>query len=246
VTGTESGNVVTSENADVVRSSDGVTIPQRTAPVEITVVIAEDQELLRTSLVTLLNADPHIRVVAEASDGVEAVGLVTRSAPDVVLMDIRMPRLDGIAATAAISQNPDLRETRVIILTMFELEDYVFQALRAGAAGFLLKDTTPAAIVQAVRTVHDGQRLLSPPALRLLIERFVPQRRGTGQLDVLTPRQTEVLRLVARGLSNQEIEETLHISHATMKTHMSALLERLGARDRAQLVIAAYESGLVG
>ncbi|AWE43418.1 response regulator transcription factor [Actinobaculum sp. 352] len=215
-------------------------------PVEISVVIAEDQELLRASLVTLLNADSHIRVVGEAADGVEAADIVTRHAPDIVLMDIRMPRLDGIAATAAIAQDPSLRETRVIILTMFELEDYVYQALRAGAAGFLLKDTTPTAVVQAVRTVHDGQRLLSPSALHLLIERFVPEAVGTAKLAALTPRQTEVLRLVARGLSNQEIEETLHISHATMKTHMSALLERLGARDRAQLVIMAYEGGLVG
>ncbi|MDO4887397.1 MAG: response regulator transcription factor [Actinomycetaceae bacterium] len=210
----------------------------------IRVVIAEDQALLRSSLVALLEASEGIEVVGQAEDGAEAVAVATRVRPDVVLMDIRMPRLDGLTAASRILARDE--RVRVLILTMFELESYVYEALRMGASGFLLKDTTPEGIVQAIVTVHSGQALLAPTAVRALVDRFVPRPACVASIDGLTARQTEVLRLVARGMSNHQIAEHLHISHATMKSHMSALLQRVGARDRAQLVIFAYESGLVG
>ena len=212
---------------------------------EIRVVIADDQQLLRQSLVHLLDHQPGIRVVAEAATGVEAVSVTRELAPDVVLMDIRMPQLDGIAATRSIARDPRLAETRVLVLTMFGLDEYVFGALRAGASGFLLKDATPDALINAVRTVAAGQSLLAPSAVTTLVERWLPTETPRGNVAGLTPRQTQILRLVARGLSNEQIERELHISHATCKTHISALLSRLQARDRAQLVIAAYENGLV-
>lgn len=212
---------------------------------EIRVVIADDQQLLRQSLVHLLDHQPGIRVVAEAATGVEAVSVTCELAPDVVLMDIRMPQLDGIAATRSIARDPRLAETRVLVLTMFGLDEYVFGALRAGASGFLLKDATPDALINAVRTVAAGQSLLAPSAVTTLVERWLPTETPRGNVAGLTPRQTQILRLVARGLSNEQIERELHISHATCKTHISALLSRLQARDRAQLVIAAYENGLV-
>lgn len=212
---------------------------------EIRVVIADDQQLLRQSLVHLLDHQPGIRVVAEAATGVEAVSVTRELAPDVVLMDIRMPQLDGIAATRSIARDPRLAETRVLVLTMFGLDEYVFGALRAGASGFLLKDATPDALINAVRTVAAGQSLLAPSAVTTLVERWLPTETPRGNVAGLTPRQTQILRLVARGLSNEQIEQELHISHAICKTHISALLSRLQARDRAQLVIAAYENGLV-
>ena len=156
-----------------------------------------------------------------------------------------MPQLDGITATRSIVRDPRLSEVRVLVLTMFDLDEYVFGALRAGASGFLLKDATPEALINAVRTVSAGQALLAPSAITTLVESCLPDAIPSGRVAELTPRQTEILRLVARGLSNDQIERELHISHATCKTHISALLSRLQARDRAQLVIAAYEHGLV-
>lgn len=205
----------------------------------IRVLVAEDQALLRASLAALLDAEPDLEVVGQAADGLEAVALATRLRPDVVLTDIRMPVEDGIEATRRICAV--LPDTRVLVLTMFEVDDYVLGALRAGASGFLLKDAEPQAVVDAVRTVHAGQSLLSPQVLARLIGPVAP---GPG-IEGLTPRQTEVLRLIARGRSNSEIETELGITRATCRTHISALLARLGARDRAQLVIAAYEAGLV-
>ena len=205
----------------------------------IRVIVAEDQALLRSSLSALLDAEDDLEVVAQAPDGAEAVRLATRLRPDVVLTDIRMPVCDGIEATRLI--RAALPDTRVLVLTMFEVDEYVMGALRAGASGFLLKDAEPQAVVDAVRTVHCGQSLLSPQVLARLIGPVAP---GTG-IEGLTPRQTDVLRLIARGRSNAEIEAELGITRATCRTHITALLARLGARDRAQLVIAAYEAGLV-
>lgn len=205
----------------------------------IRVVVAEDQALLRSSLSALLDAEDDLEVVAQAADGAEAVRLATRLRPDVILTDIRMPVCDGIEATRLI--RAALPDTRVLVLTMFEVDEYVMGALRAGAAGFLLKDAEPQAVVDAVRTVHCGQSLLSPQVLARLIGPVAP---GPG-IEGLTPRQTDVLRLIARGRSNAEIEAELGITRATCRTHITALLARLGARDRAQLVIAAYEAGLV-
>lgn len=205
----------------------------------IRVVVAEDQALLRSSLSALLDAEDDLEVVAQATDGAEAVQLATRLRPDVVLTDIRMPVCDGIEATRLI--RAALPDTRVLVLTMFEVDEYVLGALRAGASGFLLKDAEPQVVVDAVRTVHCGQSLLSPQVLARLIDPVAP---GPG-IEGLTPRQTDVLRLIARGRSNAEIEAELGITRATCRTHITALLARLGARDRAQLVIAAYEAGLV-
>ena len=205
----------------------------------IRVIVAEDQALLRSSLSALLDAEDDLEVVAQAADGAEAVQLATCLRPDVVLTDIRMPVCDGIEATRLI--RAALPDTRVLVLTMFEVDEYVLGALRAGASGFLLKDAEPQAVVDAVRTVHCGQSLRSPQVLARLIGPVAP---GPG-IEGLTPRQTDVLRLIARGRSNAEIEAELGITRATCRTHITALLARLGARDRAQLVIAAYESGLV-
>lgn len=219
----------------------------------IRVLIAEDQALLRTTLAALLGAEPGMRVVGLAEDGARAVALAAELRPDVILMDIQMPGLSGIEATTRICADPALAATRVLILTMFEIDDYVLGALRAGACGFLLKDTDPQSLVDAVRTVHEGQSLLSPQVLARLVARMPrtvsagAPRRSTWASDIeaLTPRQREVLLLIARGLSNTEIEVELGITRATCRSHITALLARLGARDRAQLVIAAYESGLI-
>ena len=218
----------------------------------IRVLIAEDQALLRTTLAALLEAEPGMSVVGLAEDGSRAVALAAELRPDVVLMDIQMPGLTGIEATTRICANPALAATRVLILTMFEIDDYVLGALRAGACGFLLKDADPQSLVDAVRTVHEGQSLLSPQVLSRLVARM-PRAVSAGvagstradAVEALTPRQREVLLLIARGLSNSEIEAELGITRATCRSHITALLARLGARDRAQLVIAAYESGLV-
>ena len=219
----------------------------------IRVLIAEDQALLRTTLAALLEAEPGMSVVGLAEDGARAVALAAELRPDVILMDIQMPGLSGIEATTRICADPALAATRVLILTMFEIDDYVLGALRAGACGFLLKDTDPQSLVDAVRTVHEGQSLLSPQVLARLVARMPrtvsagASRRSTWASDIeaLTPRQREVLLLIARGLSNTEIEVELGITRATCRSHITALLARLGARDRAQLVIAAYESGLI-
>ena len=218
----------------------------------IRVLIAEDQALLRSTLAALLQAEPGMSVVGLAEDGVRAVALAAELRPDVVLMDIQMPGLTGIEATSRICADPALAATRVLILTMFEVDDYVLGALRAGACGFLLKDADPQSLVDAVRTVHEGQSLLSPQVLARLVARM-PRTTSTGtsrstwagEVEALTPRQREVLLLIARGLSNSEIEVELGITRATCRSHITALLARLGARDRAQLVIAAYEAGLI-
>ena len=217
----------------------------------IRVLIAEDQALLRSTLAALLQAEPGMSVVGLAEDGVRAVTLAAELRPDVILMDIQMPGLTGIEATRRICAAPALEATRILILTMFEIDDYVLGALRAGACGFLLKDTDPQSLVDAVRTVHEGQSLLSPQVLSRLVARMPRTAVGAsgtsraGDVEALTPRQREVLLLIAKGLSNSEIEAELGITRATCRSHITALLARLNARDRAQLVIAAYEAGLV-
>jgi DNA-binding NarL/FixJ family response regulator len=218
----------------------------------ITVALADDQALVRAGFRALLDGEPDIAVVAEAADGEEAVELARRHRPDVVLMDVRMPRTDGLRATARVSADPTLSGTRVIVLTTFELDEYVFGALRAGAAGFLLKDIEPADLVEAVRIVAAGDALLAPRHTRRLIEAFVEQSgraagaADDGRLGELTAREREVLTLVGQGLSNREIAERLVLSPLTAKTHVARLFTKLGARDRAQLVVIAYEAGLVG
>ena len=217
----------------------------------IRVVVADDQALVRAGFAVLVASAEDMEVVGQASDGDEAVQLVSREQPDVVLMDIRMPRVDGVEATRRITSDARLTTTKVLILTTFDLDEYVLEALRAGASGFLLKDTLPGDLLTAVRVVADGQALLAPTITRRLLEHFV-QRPMSGAvaappkwLATLTPRETEVLAAVARGRSNAEIAEVLYMSPATAKTHVSRLLTKLQARDRAQLVMLAYEAGVV-
>jgi len=216
----------------------------------ITVALADDQVLVRAGFRALLDAQEDVEVVAEAVDGEQAIELARRHKPDVVLMDVRMPRTDGLQATARITADPALSRTRVIVLTTFELDEYVFGALRAGAAGFVLKDVEPAELVDAVRVVAAGEALLMPRHTRRLIEAFVAQAdarapRDDAALEELTPREREVLALVGRGLSNREIADELVLSPLTAKTHVARLFTKLAARDRAQLVVLAYETGLV-
>jgi len=214
----------------------------------IRVVLADDQVLVRAGFRALLDAQDDIEVVAEAGDGEQAVRLATELTPDVVLMDIRMPGTDGLAATRRISADGHLAGVRVVILTTFELDEYVFEAIRAGASGFLVKDTEPDELVQAVRVVAGGDALLSPSVTRRLIGEFAARAKAphdVGGLDELTDREQEVLALVADGLSNAEIAKRLYLSPATAKTHVSRAMIKLRARDRAQLVVIAYESGLV-
>jgi DNA-binding NarL/FixJ family response regulator len=221
----------------------------------ITVQLVDDQSLVRAGFRALLDAEDDVTVVAEAADGESAVAQARQHRPQVVLMDIRMPKVDGLQATAQITADPGLCETRVVVLTTFELDEYVFGALRAGASGFLLKDVEPADLVAAVRVVAAGEALLAPRLTRRLIEAFVAGPGGGGAgppasataeaLERLTPREREVLALVGRGRSNAEIAERLVLSPLTAKTHVARLFSKLGARDRAQLVVTAYESGLV-
>jgi DNA-binding NarL/FixJ family response regulator len=216
----------------------------------IRVAVADDQALVRAGFTVLLRTAGDIEVVGEAADGRAAVDLVTQERPDVILMDIRMPGMNGVEATALITGDERLSATRVLILTTFDLDEYVFDALRAGASGFLLKDTLPDDLLAAVRVVAGGEALLAPSVTRRLMAEFArrPESRSANALvtaDHLTPRETEVWAAVARGLSNDEIADTLFMSYATAKTHVSRLLTKLGARDRAQLVMLAYESGVV-
>ena len=215
----------------------------------IRVVVADDQALVRAGFRMLIDVEPDIEVVGEAADGVEAVDVVRRTRADVVLMDVRMPTVDGIEATRRICADPATAGVRVVILTTFDLDEYVFSAVRAGASGFLLKDTPPGELLAAVRVVAGGDALLAPSVTRALIAEFARQPSpDTGpppQLDLLSEREREVLVLVAQGLSNTEIAAALVVGQATAKTHVSRLLLKLAARDRAQLVMLAYESGLV-
>jgi DNA-binding NarL/FixJ family response regulator len=223
----------------------------------ITVELVDDQALVRAGFHALLDAEDDISVVAQAADGRTAVELAQRHRPRIVLMDIRMPHLDGLEATARITADARLADTRVVVLTTFELDEYVFGALRAGASGFLLKDVEPADLIAAVRVVAGGEALLAPRLTRRLIEAFVASGAagapGAGaaaggpapELESLTPREREVLALVGRGRSNAEIAQALVLSPLTAKTHVARLFAKLGARDRAQLVVIAYESGLV-
>ena len=214
----------------------------------IGVLIVDDQALLRGGFRVLVESAPDMTVVGEAADGLQAVSLARQHRPDVVLMDVRMPGLDGIEATRRITADPGTASSRVLVLTTFDLDEYVYGALRAGASGFVLKDTSPEELLAAIRVVAAGEALLAPSVTRRLIGEFARRRdapRSSPELDPLTDREREVLAEVARGLSNAEIAERLHMSTATAKTHVSRLLSKLGARDRAQLVVVAYESGLV-
>jgi DNA-binding NarL/FixJ family response regulator len=215
----------------------------------IRLLIADDQALVRGGFRAILEAEPDMDVVAEAGDGAEALDLARRHRVDVVLMDIRMPRLDGIEATRRLLAEPRNPPTRVLVLTTFDLDEYVYEALRAGASGFLLKDVRPEHLAPAVRTVAGGEALLAPSVTRRLIEEFarrpVPGGPSSASLQQLTPRERDVLMLVARGMSNHEIAERLFVGESTVKTHVAHVLSKLGARDRIHAVVFAYESGLV-
>jgi DNA-binding NarL/FixJ family response regulator len=217
----------------------------------IRVVVADDQVLVRSGFTMLLSGEPGIEVVGEAGNGAEAVALAASEHPDVILMDVRMPVMDGLDATRRITGDESLSSTRVVILTTFDLDEYVHEALRAGASGFLLKDTLPVDLLNAVRVVAAGDALIAPRITRRLIEEFArrpgPAAAAAAQaaLEQLTEREREVLELIAKGQSNAEIAATLYVSYATVKTHVSRLLMKLDARDRAQLVMIAYETGVV-
>ena len=225
-----------------------------TGPPQVRIVVADDHEVVRAGFAELLDTRPDFTVVGTASDGAEAVRICHELRPDIVLMDVRMPRMDGIQATRQLTDSGEYRP-RVIILTTFDLDEYVYEALRAGASGFLLKDVTAERLFDAVRVVADGEALLAPGVTRRLIGEFAAQRRGssvdtvgalgTAGLATLTPRETQVLRLVAEGLSNAEIAARLVVNEETVKTHVSRVLHKLALRDRTQAVVAAYESGLV-
>ncbi|MFB7539664.1 response regulator [Streptomyces zaomyceticus] len=222
----------------------------------IRVVLADDQALLRSAFKVLVNSEPDMEVVGEAADGAQAVALARSARADVVLMDIRMPGTDGLAATRMITADPELSGVRIVMLTTFEVDEYVVQSLRAGASGFLGKGAEPEELLGAIRIAHAGEALLSPAATKGLIATFLAQGPGaeavgeggrgrTERLAALTAREREVLVLVAGGLSNDEIAERLDVSPLTVKTHVNRAMAKLGARDRAQLVVTAYESGLV-
>jgi DNA-binding NarL/FixJ family response regulator len=213
--------------------------------VRISVLIADDQELVRTGFRLILGAEDDLEVIGEATNGAEAVALTLKLQPDVVLMDVRMPEMDGIEATRRIMAHRTRTSTRVLMLTTFDLDEFVFGALQAGASGFLLKDLAASQVVNAVRTVSSGDALLAPSITRRLIAEFVaPPTRPTG-LDQLTPRELDVFKLVARGMSNSEIAAVLIVGESTIKTHVARLLMKLGVRDRVQLVVLAYEAGVV-
>jgi DNA-binding NarL/FixJ family response regulator len=217
----------------------------------IRVVVADDQTLIRAGFAALVSSAPDMTVVAEAADGEAARAAVVQHRPDVVLMDIRMPGTDGLTATQLITGDPDLAEVRVVVLTTFEADEYVLAALRSGASGFLGKGVEPADLLDAIRVVAAGEALLSPKATKSLISRFLaaPSDGGSGgvsaDLDVLTEREREILALVGKGLSNDDIAAQLYVSPLTAKTHVNRAMSKLGARDRAQLVVIAYQSGLV-
>jgi len=213
----------------------------------IRVALADDQAMVRAGFRMIVGSQPDMEVAGEAGDGQAAIDLVRRERPDVILMDIRMPRVDGIAATRTITGE---RHTRVVILTTYELDEYVFDALAAGASAFLLKAAPPEDLIRAIRVVASGDALLAPSVTRRLIEEFArrpePQARKAKQLEVLTERERDVLREVARGLTNAEIAVRLHVAETTVKTHVAHVLDKLELRDRVQAVILAYESGLAG
>lgn len=214
----------------------------------IRVAVADDQALVRSGFLALLRSEDGIEVVGEAANGYEAVKVARAERPDVMLMDIRMPEMDGLEATRLITADPGLGAVRILVLTTFDLDAYVHEALRAGASGFLLKDTLPGDLLAAVRVVAAGEALLAPSITRRLIEDFVSrpiQPLDDPRLALLTGREREVLTAVAKGLSNAELADALFMSHATAKTHVSHLLTKFAARDRAQLVVAAYETGLI-
>ncbi len=215
----------------------------------IGVVVADDQGLVRGAFRVLVDSAPDLTVLGEACDGAEAVAVVEATRPDVVLMDVRMPVMDGIEATRRILSGPHDRVPRVLILTTFDLDEYVYAALRAGASGFMLKDTPPAELLAAIRVIAAGEALLAPTVTRRLIADFASREirpdASAGIIDALTDREREVFALVAKGRSNQELADELHMSAATAKTHVSRVLMKLGARDRAQLVVIAYETGFI-
>ncbi|BCW44046.1 response regulator transcription factor [Arthrobacter sp. StoSoilB5] len=214
----------------------------------IRILLADDQTLIRAGFRALLDAEPDMEVVAEAGTGRDAVRMAAHEKPDVILMDIRMPDDDGLTATRRILADPALIGTRIIILTTFELDEYIAEAVRAGAAGFLVKDTEPEELIRAVRVVHDGDALLSPSVTRRIMAQLAAQSRAAGKvvpLAQVTDREREVLKLVGEGLNNAEIAERLFITPLTAKTHVSRIMTKLMVRDRSQLVVLAYESGLV-
>jgi DNA-binding NarL/FixJ family response regulator len=214
----------------------------------IRVLLVDDQALVRAGFRALLDAEDDIEVVGEAADGQEAVSSARRLSPDVILMDIRMPVMDGLEATRFVAADEELTSVRIVILTTFDLDEYVFEALRVGASGFLVKNTDPAELIHAVRAIHAGDSLLSPGVTRRLVAEYAARAKAPlpdSRLAVLTEREREVMALVAEGLSNDEIADRLVVSPATAKTHVSRAMVKLHARDRAQLVVLAYESGLV-
>jgi DNA-binding NarL/FixJ family response regulator len=214
----------------------------------ISVLLADDQALVRGGFRAMLDARDGVEVVGEAADGTQAVTLARTLRPDVVLMDIRMPVLDGLEATRQITADPELAGVRIVILTTFELDEYLFEALRHGASGFLVKDTEPADLVTAIHVVAGGDSLISPSMTRRLVAEFAArakQPRTASELKLLTDREREVMALVAGGLSNDEIAQRLYLSPATIRTHVGHAITKMGARDRAQLVVFAYETGLV-
>lgn len=214
----------------------------------ITVVVADDQALVRAGFIVLVNSAKDLEVVGEAADGVEAVAVVTATRPDVVLMDVRMPKLDGLEATRQIVTSEKTRASRVLMVTTFDLDQYIFDALRLGASGFLLKDTPPDELLAAIRIIAQGDSLLAPSVTRRLIAEFTSRPAehppSLERLDALTERELEVLSAIARGFSNAEIAEALHMSVATAKSHVSRILAKLDARDRTQLVVIAFQTGI--
>ena len=214
----------------------------------VKIVVVDDQEMVRSGFVALLSTQPDIEVVGTAADGSEALQVVRRTHPDVVLMDVRMPVMDGIEALRQLSENPATAQTKVVMLTTFDADEYVHESLRLGASGFLLKDASPDELASAIRVVHAGEALLSPSVTRQVIAQFARaprRRRADPRLKQLTEREREVLENIARGSSNSEIAAELFLAEQTVKTHVSRILGKLGLRDRAQAVVFAYESGLV-